>query len=268
MPELVREYGGCSVEFDTEGGFDVGRIPSNPNPTPAPDPTPASGPTPAPTTSAPSPCACPSSGPAPGQIGVATRRVVGKAPGGKRGKEKPKPKGAGPPLGAKAGLTGFGAPAAEPRVKKEFAKKVKRTPEEKAAAEQAAEQEKQEAAAVLARAAEQVEAEQALKRAAADRAAAERAAAEDAMNAMRRRYEREYASAAHNLSSHSSAPSPSPHDRGGKLQPKLQADRQTGRQAHRVMVEKTEKRAAKAAGEHSKSLHGKRATHKGTREVA
>ena len=272
MPDLVREYGGCSVEFDTEGGFDVGGIPFNPDPDPTlpcPAPDPTSAPTAsAPTASAPSACACLSSGPGPRQIGVATRRVVGKAPGGKRGKEKPKPKGAGPPLGAKAGLTGFGAPAAEPRVKKEFAKKVKRTPEEKAAAQAAAEQEEQEAAAVLARAAEQVEAEQALKRAAADRAAAERAAAEDAMNAMRRRYEREYASAAHNLSSHSSAPSPSPHDRGGKLQPKLQADRQTGRQARRVMVEKTEKRAAKAAGEHSKSLHGKRATHKGTREVA
>ena len=68
----------------------------------------------------------------------------------------------------------------------------------------------------------------------------------------------EGASAAYNLSSHSSAPSP--HDRGGKLQAKLQADRQTERQAHRVMLEKTEKRAAKAAGEHSRSLHGKRAT--------
>ena len=179
MPDLVREYGGCSVEFDTEGGFDVGGIPFNPDPDPT-LPCPAPDPTSAPTASAPSACACLSSGPGPRQIGVATRRVVGKAPGGKRGKEKPKPKGAGPPLGAKAGLTGFGAPAAEPRVKKEFAKKVKRTPEEKAAAQAAAEQEKREAAAVLARAAEQVEAEQALKRAAADRAAAERAAAEAA----------------------------------------------------------------------------------------
>ena len=192
MPDLVREYGGCSVEFDTEGGFDVGGIPFNPDPDPT-LPCPAPDPTSAPTASAPSACACLLSGPGPRQIGVATRRVVGKAPGGKRGKEKPKPKGAGPPLGAKAGLTGFGAPAAEPRVKKEFAKKVKRTPEEKAAAQAAAEQEKREAAAVLARAAEQVEAEQALKRAAADRAAAERAAAEEAA-------EEEEAEADHTLS--------------------------------------------------------------------
>ena len=110
---------------------------------------------------------------------------MGKTPGGKRGKEKAKAKGAhkgaqGPPLGAKAGLKGFGAPAAEPKVKKEFVKKVKKTPEEKAAAQAAAEQEEQEAAAVLARAAEQAVAEQALKRAAADRAAAERVAAEQA----------------------------------------------------------------------------------------
>ena len=34
MPDLVREYGGCSVEFDTEGGFDVGGIPFNPDPDP------------------------------------------------------------------------------------------------------------------------------------------------------------------------------------------------------------------------------------------
>jgi ubiquinone/menaquinone biosynthesis C-methylase UbiE len=88
LPQLAREYGGCSVDFETEGGFDVG---------------------------------------------IATRRMVGKASRKEREAKSKKAQKQARPIAATSSGFGAGSVAARGKLKKQYAKKPKNVVEEYAA---------------------------------------------------------------------------------------------------------------------------------------